>query len=70
MSTKITASKEQVFRLRGCSEDDTIIQERIVVLRSYNERPFGITSTGRFLSVITNIYPDGISIFDIGYIFV
>ena len=28
MSTKITASKEQVFRLHDCSEDDTLIIER------------------------------------------
>lgn len=28
MGIKITASEEQVFRLRDCSEDDTLIIER------------------------------------------
>lgn len=27
MSTKITASKEQMFRLQDCSEDDTIFMD-------------------------------------------
>ena len=51
MSTKITASKEQVFRLHDCSEDDTLIIERTGV--SFGALVFepSLRQQGRFLLI-------------------
>ncbi|ERK52289.1 hypothetical protein HMPREF0373_00207 [Eubacterium ramulus ATCC 29099] len=36
MGIKITASGERVFRLRSCSEDDTIFLQLVVHLQMYD----------------------------------
>ena len=48
---KITASKEQVFRLRDCSEDDTLFIERTGV--SFGALVFepSLRQQGRFLLI-------------------
>jgi hypothetical protein len=50
MSIKITASKEQMFRLRDCSEDDTLIIERTGV-------SFGALVFEPFLLVAGAVFP-------------
>lgn len=51
MGIKITASEEQVFRLRDCSEDDTLIIERTGV--SFGALVFepSLRQQGRFLLI-------------------
>lgn len=51
---KITASKEQVFRLRDCSEDDTLFIERTgVSFGALVFEPFLLTQE-RFLLILLN----------------
>ena len=57
MGTKITASLERVFRLRSCSEDDTIF----CVLNYCMS--FGIYSFGRSVLIV----PGGFAICNIFY---
>ena len=51
---KITASEEQVFRLRDCSEDDTLIIERTgVSFGALVFEPF-LLAQERFLLILLN----------------
>ena len=41
MSTKITASRERAFRLRSCSEDDTIFMSKCIESSDASPVPVG-----------------------------